>query len=445
VRNRHPAIAAAVALTVVAVVGASCSSGSDDSSTGTAGTTAAPVTEPVPTDPPVTDPPATDPPATDPPATDPSATEVPITGPPTQGGTNVYGIVERLASDELQGRNNDTPESVLAQEFIVGELSLFAEPAVDGSFLQSYDIGTNIIGIVPGGELADEYVLVGAHYDHLGPGECFDFDLADDDICNGAADNASGVAAAIEVVRTIAAEGVPRRSIVIALWDAEEDGLVGSARYVADPIVPLDQTIAYVNFDIQGANLLPSLENTTIMVGAETGGPNLLAAALAATDASTLDTASFSIIFGQGRSDHANLAAAGVPSVFFTDANNGCYHTVKDDIDAVDFGKLDKQILTATALTTDLVDTDTPPVFDGAAPVSNYDDAVELLAVVRRGEPDLALLGPETEAVMKVFITDLQSIVDAGAAGYDDVAIGTVLGGAADLVAALADRDCSPV
>ena len=55
-------------------------------------------------------------------------------------------------------------------------------------------------------------------------------------------------------------------------------------------------------------------------------------------------TAMFSLIFGQGRSDHAALVSAGVASVFFTDANNGCYHTVNDDITAVDFPKLEQQI-----------------------------------------------------------------------------------------------------
>ena len=80
--------------------------------------------------------------------------------------------------------------------------------------------------------------------------------------------------------------------------------------YVEDPAVPLDQTVGYVNFDIQGVNLLPSLTNATIMVGAETGGPNLVDAAGRAADASPLDTVALSLLFGQGRSDHANLAAA---------------------------------------------------------------------------------------------------------------------------------------
>ena len=81
----------------------------------------------------------------------------------------------------------------------------------------------------------------------------------------------------------------------------------------------------------------------------------MIDAARRATDASALDYAIFSLVFGQGRSDHASLAAAGVPSVFFTDANNGCYHTVLDDIDHVDRDKFYLQIGAAEALVDDLL------------------------------------------------------------------------------------------
>ena len=62
------------------------------------------------------------------------------------------------------------------------------------------------------------------------------------------------------------------------MWDAEEDGLLGSAYYASDPLVPLEQTVAYINFDIQGSDLLPSIANSTIAVGAETGGQTLVEA-----------------------------------------------------------------------------------------------------------------------------------------------------------------------
>lgn len=362
---------------------------------------------------------------------------------------SVFSLVERLASDEMEGRDNLSPGSVLAQSFLYDELVKFAEPifpaapGIEG-YLQPYALGTNVLAIVPGGELADEYVMIGAHYDGHGSGEVCAGKTAEDDICNGANDNAAGVAAVIDIVRSIVAGGVPRRSIIVTLWDGEEDGLVGAEYYVANPVIPLEKTIAYVNFDIQGANLIPSLRNYTILVGAETGGENLIEASSRAREASSLDTVMLSLIFGQGRSDHAVLARSGVPSVFFTDANNGCYHTVKDDIDAVDFPKLEQQIRTADALTRELVMTDDVPVFNAAAPLSAYEDAQQLLTIIEAAQPDYGRFSPDEQIVAEQFVIDLRGIVDAGASGYDAAAIGTLLGGASFFVSTLRTLECDP-
>ncbi|MFT4520823.1 MAG: hypothetical protein ACI9JM_003231 [Halioglobus sp.] len=368
---------------------------------------------------------------------------------PSEAALSVFSLVETLASDEMGGRDNLSAGSLLAQSFLYDELAKIAQPifpeeqGID-SYLQPYDVGTNVLAVVPGGELADEYVMIGAHYDGHGSDDVCAGKTADDDICNGANDNAAGVAAVIDIVRSIVAEGVPRRSIIITLWDGEEDGLVGAEYYVANPIIPLEKTIAYVNFDIQGANLLPSLRNYTILVGAETGGENFIDASRRAREASSLDTVMLSLIFGQGRSDHAVLARAGVPSVFFTDANNGCYHTVKDDIDAVDFPKLEQQIRTANALTRELVVTDDVPVFDATAPISVYGDAEELLLIVEAAQTDVGRFPPEAQVTAEQFLIDLQAIVDAGPDAFDAAAIGTVLGGASFFVATLRMLECDP-
>ena len=376
---------------------------------------------------------------------EPEPPTVPEVEPPM--GMDVFSLVEALASDEMGGRDNLSPGSELAQTLLVDELSLFANPVFEGSegiegYLQHYDLGTNILAIVPGGELADEYVMIGAHYDHHG-NNCAGIS-DEDNICNGANDNATGVAAALDIARSIVADGVPRRSIIITLWDGEEDGLIGAKYYAENPVVPLEQTIAYVNFDIQGANLLPSIRNFTILVGAETGGSNLLDAAKNSLKASSLETVMLSLIYGQGRSDHAVFAAIGVPSVFFTDANTGCYHTVKDDIDAVDFSKLEQQILTAEALTRDLVVTDAVPVFDPTAPLSSYEDAVQLLRIVEGAQADFGLFSPDQQVASEQFLLDLQNIVDLGADVFDSTAAAIVLGGAANLVATLSSVECDP-
>ncbi len=384
-------------------------------------------------------------PTTTPAATEPASTTAPAPEPGDEA-LDVRAVVERLASDELEGRDNGTEGSRAAQRLLIDQLAQFAQPAYpdrdgDDGFLQSFSVGTNVLAVIPGGELADQYVIIGAHYDHLGM-DCPTSD-PDDSVCNGATDNATGVAAALAVARALVADGTPRRSVLLAFWDAEEDRLDGSAAYVATPVVPLAQTTGYVNFDIQGASLLPALRNTTVAVGAETGGPNLVEATTRAAGASTLETLQLSLLFGQGRSDHANFVAAGVPSVFFTDANTPCYHTTKDDLQAVDFAKLDQQIATATALSRDLVGTDTPPAFDPAAPASTYGDAVSMLAVTTKAEPDFDLLGPTAAASSVAYIADLQAIVDAGPDAFDEAAVATLLGGAVTFVDALTQGECT--
>ena len=183
--------------------------------------------------------------------------------------------------------------------------------------------------------------------------------------------------------------------------------------------MPLDQTIAYLNWDIQGTNLSPAVADVTVMVGAETGGAELVEAAQAATAASTLQTLSLSLLFGQGRSDHATFAAAGVPTVFFTDANAGCYHTAQDDVDVIDFDKLGQQILTAEALARDLADTDAVPSFVPDTPAATYEDAVSMLEVVQQGQEDFDLL-PGYADDGEQFLADLQAMVDAGPDAFDD-------------------------
>jgi hypothetical protein len=380
----------------------------------------------------------------------PTTTAAVDTAPPSEADTPqiaaLRAVVETLAGDPLNGRDNLTDDSVAAQAYLIEQLGAFAAPidpgaAGDDGYRQAFAQGVNLLAVIPGGDLADEYVIVGAHYDHLG-NDCAGVSGADN-ICNGAIDNATGVAAALAIGRSLAADPLPpRRSVIIALWDGEEDGLLGSAAYLDDPLVPVEQTVGYVNFDIQGTSMSPALTDITVMVGAETGGPNLLASALAAADTSSLDTMPLSLLFGQGRSDHANFTAAGVPSVFFTDATPPCYHTVGDDASIVDYPKLVQQVATAEALTRDLSATDTLPVFDAAAPAATYDDAVSMLHIVSTDEPDFPRFTADAQQGAAQFLLDLQAIVDAGPDAFGSDAVGVLLSGALLMVDAWASGEC---
>jgi hypothetical protein len=356
-------------------------------------------------------------------------------------------VVEMLASDAMGGRDNETEGSLAARLLLIDELKGFAQPAFpelagDAGYLQPFPGGVNVVAMIPGEGIPDEYVVLGAHYDHLGTGGCASSD-ATDRICNGATDNATGVAVALEAARSLAAVEGPRRSVLVALWDAEEDDLLGSTHYTtSSPIVPLEDTVAYLNLDNQGSDLVPSARHITFAVGAETGGAVLVEAVRRAAATSTLDTLMASVAFGQGRSDHQSFVNVGVPSVFFTDATSACYHTTRDDVTGVDFDKLDQQIGAFTALAHDLATTTDPPMFVGDNPLATYDDAVSILGMVTAVEPDLDLLGPGAAEFAHQYLTDLRSMVEAGADAFDGDATNTLLVGAVTFVDALTHGDC---
>ena len=104
----------------------------------------------------------------------------------------------------------------------------------------------NVAGGIKGTTHPDEYVLYMAHWDHLGRNDTLE---GDDKIYNGAVDNATGTAAIIEIGEAFVQQGAPERSAIFVAVTAEESGLLGSAYYAEDPIVPLDKTVSGINID----------------------------------------------------------------------------------------------------------------------------------------------------------------------------------------------------
>ena len=119
----------------------------------------------------------------------------------------------------------------------------------------------NVVALLAPSELTDEteYIIVGAHYDHIGHGEIGSLARKGEEgqIHNGADDNASGTAVVLDLATTLseAYQKYPekfRRGIIFALWSGEELGLIGSTHFVNDPVVPLEKVAAYINFDMVG-------------------------------------------------------------------------------------------------------------------------------------------------------------------------------------------------
>ena len=368
----------------------------------------------------------------------------------------VRSAVEFLASDRIDGRDNDTPGSDLAQKWLIRRLRRAGkglnpngvkDDAYRQRFVQSGQTGTNLLAVVRGTDLADEYVLVGGHYDHLdtrsnAAGHCASRATPGGDVCNGATDNASGTALVLAIGRALK-KHPPRRSVVLALWDAEEDGLLGSLYYVNNPLVPLAKTVAYVNFDIQGSDLLPSLAGTSFAVGPETGS-NLTPIVQSAILGETFGTLPISYIFGQLRSDYANFVNKSIPTVFFSDSTNGCYHTTGDDLDVVDWAKLAKQGRIGLRVTMELADTATPPTFvpPNPAALATYADALTLQQVFGTSIPDLDLFSPADQQRLLGVRDTIDQIVADGPAAFDSQDIAILLSAALDGIDAIIGLGC---
>jgi hypothetical protein len=141
----------------------------------------------------------------------------------------------------------------LAQHFAASGLR---GAGTDGGFLQPFGRGhRNILGLLEGNDpqLKQEVIVIGAHYDHVGYGTRRNSYGPWGYIHNGADDNASGVAGVLETLEAYTSLlGPPRRSILFALWDGEEQGLLGSKHFLANPTVPKENLVFAVNVDMIG-------------------------------------------------------------------------------------------------------------------------------------------------------------------------------------------------
>ena len=181
----------------------------------------------------------------------------------------------------------------------------------------------NVVGIVPGADpaLASEAVVIGAHYDHLG--------RADGVVYPGADDNASGTAVVLGLARAFAATGGADRTLVFAFFGAEELGLIGSRHYVSRPPIPLDRTVAMVNFDMVGR-----LQGRSLNIAGGDSGSRLRALV---SDAAKLDRVALEINGSpDGLSDHSRFYSAGVPVLFFYTSAHGDHHRPSDTADKID-------------------------------------------------------------------------------------------------------------
>ncbi|HEV2598140.1 M28 family metallopeptidase [Sphingopyxis sp.] len=168
----------------------------------------------------------------------------------------------------------------------------------------------NVIGVLPGAKRPDEYVLYTGHWDHLG--RCTP--VAGDDICNGAVDNASGIAGLVTLAQAFHKAGAPDRSIVFLAVTAEESGLLGSKFYAENPIFPLAQTVGGVNMDALNA-IGPAKD--IVVVGGGKSELDAYVEKLAKMEGRTIKAEPTPEKGFYYRSDHFSFAKLGVPMFNF--------------------------------------------------------------------------------------------------------------------------------
>jgi aminopeptidase YwaD len=262
--------------------------------------------------------------------------------------TSIQRDIEYLASDRLEGRlagtpGNDSAAAYLARryrslgltELVPGYIQPFdAQSAQDAHMGRTAPRPTqNVVALLRGRDpvLRDEYVVIGAHFDHLGRSSTFAQDPeAGDAIRNGADDNASGTAAVLDLARLLA-PNPPRRSVIFVNFSAEELGVLGSAWFVNHPPVPIDRIVAMINFDMVGR-----LRNDKLIVygtATATELKGILDSANAAAGSAMLRVTGGGD--GYGPSDQSSFYAKDIPVLhFFTDLHDD-YHRATDDADKI--------------------------------------------------------------------------------------------------------------
>ena len=273
--------------------------------------------------------------------------------------------VRFLASDEMKGRNNGTPEGAAAADYVAKQMKEAGlKPAGEnGTWFQELPKGRgrNVIGAFPG--TSGRWIVIGAHHDGLG--------IRKGEVHNGADDNASGVAVILEVARRLE-DSYFRHGLLVCSFEAEEDGLVGSSHFVKSGLYPVESIVAMICLDLVGGSFLPGDERRVFALGAECSqelsrhidwlryreGPLQIerAGIYAIEPAGPI----------MARSDYSPFRLKKVPFVFFSTGTPWYYHTAHDDPERLDFAKLG-HVADLVALLTQML---------AGIPLPNHEDPV---------------------------------------------------------------------
>lgn len=280
--------------------------------------------------------------------------------------SSAEATINFLASDELQGREAGFHGSRVTSEYIVSLLQWMGVSPLADNYFQPFDAYRkerqkkgrlevhpdsiaklkqevhqklsmrNVLGMIPG-KNTKEYVIVGAHFDHLG----IDPALDGDQIYNGADDNASGVSAVLQIARAFLASGQqPERNVIVAFWDGEEKGLLGS-KYFVQTCPFLSQIKGYLNFDMIGRNNKPQQPKQVVYF--------YTAAHPVFGDWLKEDIRKYGLQLEPdyrawenpiGGSDNGSFAKVGIPIIWYHTDGHPDYHQPSDHADRLNWDKV---------------------------------------------------------------------------------------------------------
>jgi hypothetical protein len=324
--------------------------------------------------------------------------------------------VAALCAPEMAGRSGEGGRKA-AEHLAESFRGLGLEPLFDGRYFQtipdangSGELGRNVGAFLRGSEpsLRDEWVVVSAHFDHLGERNGVTYPGADD--------NASGVAMMLEVARAlVGSPDRPRRSMMFLGFDLEEHGLYGSRYFVEHPPVPIGRIALFLTADMLGRSLGGVCDRYVFVFGTE-HAPGLrpwvaeasrgrdLTVGLLGSDITIVD-----------RSDYGPFRARKVPYLFFSTGENPCYHSPRDVPETLDYPKL-------TAISRVILDVVRRAAGAEAVPKwspvadNPLDEAVTIRNVLRRlleSRDRLAIGGPQA-AMMTNALRNLDAIIARG-------------------------------
>ncbi|MDZ7689607.1 MAG: M28 family peptidase [Balneolaceae bacterium] len=266
--------------------------------------------------------------------------------------------ISYLASDSLKGRETGTPGEAKAANYIADHFEQFGlRPLGDeDTYFQKFTVNMdqaasphqkdtssdsgemrlarNVAGMIAGKDQPETYLVVGAHYDHLGMGEFGSLaNRRSNRIHNGADDNASGTAGILELAHYFS-QNAPSKSIIFVAFSGEEIGLLGSQYFVEHAPVPLEQVQAMINLDMIGR-----MRDQQLMIFG-TGSSNLWDNVVSEANIDSLDIKL--IPDGTGASDHTSFYNRQIPVLHYFTDTHADYHRPSDDPQYINYQGTDE-------------------------------------------------------------------------------------------------------